>query len=63
MGSSAPYQFTVALGLMSPVHSPLARLSGVYNPKMGDGDGVHMSFYRSAGDRGLSSGVSMCVES
>lgn len=49
--------------MMSPVRSPLASLSGVYNLKMGDGDGAHMSFYRSAGDRGLSSGVYMCVES
>lgn len=51
--------------MMSPVRSPLASLSGVYNLKMGDGDGdgAHTIFYRSAGDRGLSSGVYMCVES
>lgn len=56
---SVPQHFMTALGLMSPAHSPLAGLSRVYNLKMGDGDGTHISFYRSAGDRGLSSGSYM----
>ena len=49
----------LVLGLMLPAPSPTASLCGVYNPKMGDGDGTHISFYRSAGDNSLSVGVYM----
>ena len=50
--SCVPHHFMAALGLMSPALSPSASLGDVYNPEMGDGDGTHGRFYRSAGDRG-----------
>lgn len=45
---------------MLPAFNPLARLSSVYNLKMGERDEIHISFYRSAGDRSLTTGISIC---
>lgn len=60
MGSYVLHLFKATLGWILLAVSPLTSLSSVYNPKMGAGDSIHISFYRSAGDRSLSSGASMC---